>query len=132
MKTPDEIYLFEHGEEIVWADTDESHELDKSVAYVKMEKYKELEQQNAELTAHCGEQREFLNKVANMYSSDFQDIRFEARALIHKTESHSLANIQADAIEEFKRYILCKNLYLNVSIDAVFSNYANKLREKGK
>ena len=54
---------------------------------------KELEQQNAELVAHCGEQRVFLNTVANFtQETDINEMRFRARELIHASPKQSLAN----------------------------------------
>ena len=93
---------------------------------------KELEQQNAELVAHCGEQRVFLNAVANFtQETNINEMRFRARELIHVSPKQSLAKIKTDAFREgFEMSAEGYNAEYGADVDSVVNNYLDsELRE---
>lgn len=82
----------------------------EAIAYIVSEcikDYKQLEQENAELKAHCVSLLNTVTQLSNTYTIT-PEMHFELQELIKRTPQQSLANMQADAIEEFSnKYASC-------------------------
>ena len=96
----------------------------------------QLEQENAELKAHCEDIKAVLDDLSKLHEADVfvkepWEMTFEmVNTLLQQTPQQSLANIQADAIEGLKESI--KWFGYNKSIATQIEEYINQLREQSK
>lgn len=111
----------------------EINKLDRSMTDVCMRRVKELQQQNAELVAHCEELMCFVDSVVDLTDKMPEHVGnslgLYACELEEQTPKQSLNQIKADAIEEF--LLTYQTGYGNVP-RSTLQKYANKLREESK